>query len=399
MLPKVSKKGLLVEEFSGAAAQQPQKKIAGERSIVSRRSDAVTERDPRRFRGHSPNSRQSRGRPRAGASSHQQDRDDSMDGSTTNSNVSFVGIDVSKSKFDVAILPEGAQLTCAYDAAGIGQLLTQLPRHDCVVVLEATGGFERRLAAELIDAGRQVAIANPRQVRDFARGIGVLAKNDRVDARVLAIYAQHVRLRPHTKPAEKQQELTALVVRRRQLLALQTAESNRWEQATIKSAAKSIRHVLDLLRKELKNLDAEIARLIADDDDWRSKSELLQSVPGVGPATSASLVAELPELGKLNRQQIASLVGLAPFSRDSGQFRGQRSIWGGRGSVRRALFMAAFNAKQFNPVIRAFAERLQRAGKRPKVILTACMRKLLVILNTMVRNHTAWKTAIVLQNT
>ena len=170
------------------------------------------------------------------------------------------------------------------------------------------------------------------------------------------------------------------------------------QQTAIKSAAKSIRHVLDLLRKELKTLDAEIARLIADNDDWRSQSELLQSVPGVGPATSASLVAELPELGKLNRQQIASLVGLAPFNRDSGQFRGQRSIWGGRGSVRSALYMAAFNAKRCNPIIRAFANRLQQAGKRSKVVLTACMRKLLVILNTMVRNQTAWKITVIPQN-
>jgi transposase len=400
MLPKVSKTGLLVEDFSGAAAQQPQKKFAGERSIVFRRSDAVTERDPRRLRGLSPNSRQSRSRPTAAASSHQQDRDDSMDGSTQNSNVSFVGIDVSKAKFDVRILPAGTRMVCAYDHEGIAELMAELARHpDCLVVMEASGGLERRLAAELTTAGYRTAIANPRQVRAFAHGIGVLAKSDPIDAHTLAIYAQHVQLRLHTKPAEKQQELTALVVRRRQLLALQTAESNRLEQTAIKSAAKSIRHVLDLLRKELKTLDAEIARLIADNDDWRSKSELLQSVPGVGPATSASLVAELPELGKLNRQQIASLVGLAPFNRDSGQFRGQRSIWGGRGSVRRALYMAAFNAKQFNPIIRAFADRLKRAGKRPKVILTACMRKLLVILNTMVRNQTTWKTAVIPQNT
>ncbi len=322
-----------------------------------------------------------------------------MDGSTANSSVSFVGIDVSKSKFDVVVLPEGTRVTCTYDREGIDQLLAQLPRHDCVVVLEATGGLERRLAAELIDAGHQTAIANPRQVRDFARGIGVLAKNDRLDARVLAIYAQHVQPRLSVKPSEKRQELTALVVRRRQLLALQTAESNRLQQTKIKLATKSIRHVLDLLRRELKKLDAEIARLIADDEDWRSKSELLQSVPGVGPATSASLVAELPELGKLNRQEIASLVGLAPFSRDSGQFRGQRSIWGGRGSVRCALYMAALNAKRCNPVIHAFAERLKRAGKRPKVVLTACMRKLLVILNTMLRNQTEWNTTVTLQNT
>lgn len=321
-----------------------------------------------------------------------------MDGSTQNPNVSFVGIDVSKSKFDVVILPEGTRLTCTYDPEGIEKFLAQLPKHDCVVVLEATGGYERRLAAELVEAGHPTAIVNPRQVRDFARGIGVLAKNDRLDARVLATYAQHSKLRLVEKRSEKQQELTALVVRRRQLLALQIAESNRLEQTAIKLAAKSIRHVLDLLRKELKKLDAEIARLIAADDDWRNKSELLQTVPGVGPATSASLVAELPELGKLNRQRIASLVGLAPFSRDSGRFRGQRSIWGGRGSVRSALYMAAFNAKRCNPVIRAFAQRLEEAGKRRKVVLTACMRKLLVILNTMVRNQTTWKTTVVPQN-
>ena len=387
-----------MEGFSEAAAQQPRKKSAGERSIVPRRIDAVTERDPRRLRGLSPNSRQSRRRPRAAASSHPQDRDDSMEGSTSSSRVSCVGIDVSKAKFDALILPEATRMTCAYDAEGIGQLRAALPQ-ECIIVMEATGGYERRLAAELIDAGHRVAIANPRQVRDFARGLGILAKNDRVDARVLAIYAQHVQLRWQEKPTEKQQELTALVVRRRQLLSLQTAESNRWEQATVKRARKSVGHMLDVLRKELKDLDAEIARLIGDDDDWRGKSELLKSVPGVGPATSASLVAELPELGKLNRQQIASLVGLAPFSRDSGQFRGQRSIWGGRGSVRTALYMAAFNAKRCNPVIRAFAERLQRAGKRPKVILTACMRKLLVILNTMIRNQTAWKMSVILENT
>jgi transposase len=322
-----------------------------------------------------------------------------MDGSTHNSNVSFVGIDISKSKFDVMILPEGTRLTCPYDSEGIEQLLAQLPKHDCIVVLEATGGFERRLAAELVEAGHQTAIVNPRQVRDFARGIGVLAKNDRIDARVLATYAQHVKLRLVEKRSEKQQELTALVVRRRQLVTLQNAESNRLEQTTVKLATQSIRQVLDLLRKELKKLDAKIARLIEADDDWRNKAELLQSVPGVGPGTSASLVAELPELGKLNRQQIASLVGLAPFSRDSGQFCGQRSIWGGRGSVRSALYMAAFNAKRCNPIIRAFAKRLQNAGKRSKVILTACMRKLLVILNTMVRNQTNWKTTVVPQNT
>jgi transposase len=322
-----------------------------------------------------------------------------MDGSGNNTNLCYVGIDVAKQKFDVAILPEDIQLACPYDREGVDRLLARLEKQSCVIALEATGGLERRLAGELVAAGHQVAIVNPRQIRDFARGLGILAKNDRVDSRVLAHYAQHARLRLVEKRSEKQDELTGLVVRRRQLMALQTTESNRLELTTAKSAIKSIRHVLDLLRKELKKLDEEIAALIQADDDWRNKSELLQSVPGVGPGTSASLVAELPELGKLNRQQIASLVGVAPFSHDSGRFRGQRSIWGGRASVRSALYMAAFNARRCNPIIRAFADRLQQAGKRPKVILVACMRKLLVILNTMVRNQNTWTPAHAPQNT
>jgi transposase len=317
-----------------------------------------------------------------------------MDGSNSNANVSFVGVDVSKSKFDVVILPEGVHLTEAYEAQGIANLVEQLgKRGTCVIVLESTGGYERRLAAALLDAGHEVAIVNPRRVRDFARGIGVLAKNDRVDAKVLALYAQRAELRFWEKSSEKQHELTSLVLRRRQLLGLQTAESNRLELTTSKLAAKSIRQVLTLLGKEIAKLDAEIARLIASDEDWRNKAQLLQSVPGVGPATSASLVAELPELGRLNRQQIASLVGVAPFAKDSGQFHGQRAIWGGRGSIRKMLYMAALTASRYNPVIRAFADRLKQAGKRTKVVLTACMRKLLVILNTMVKTNTSWSHA------
>lgn len=322
-----------------------------------------------------------------------------MDGSTANSKVSFVGIDIAKSKFDVLILPENKGATFANDDQGVKEFLATLPAHECVVVLEATGGYERPVVAALLEAGRKTAIANPRRVRDFARGIGVLAKNDRVDARVLAVYAQQGCLRFAEKTSKNQQELAALITRRRQLLGLDGAESNRLKQATTKTTIKSILQVRELLAKELKKLDKEIARLIKTDDDWRSKAELLKSVPGVGAGTSATLVAELPELGKLNRQQIASLVGLAPYSRDSGQSRGQRSIWGGRGTVRSALYMAAFNAKRCNPVIRAFAERLEKAGKRSKVILTACMRKLLVILNTMVRDNTSWKTNLESQNT
>jgi len=321
-----------------------------------------------------------------------------MEGSTQDSPVWFVGIDIAKAKFDVCILPVGKSLVLPYDNAGITQLLAELAGQECVVVIEATGKLERRLAADLVTTGHRTAIVNPRQARDFAHGLGIRAKNDPIDARSLATYAQYVTLRYFEKPSEKQEELAALIARRRQVMALQVAESNRLEQSTVKLATKSIRHVLDLLRKELKALDAEIARLIESQDDWRNTAQLLQSVPGVGPGTSASLVAELPELGKLNRQQIAALAGVAPFNRDSGQFHGQRSIWGGRESVRSALYMAAFNAKRCNPVIRAFAERLQRAGKRHKVILTACMRKLLVILNTMVRNNTTWNATLIPQN-
>ena len=304
---------------------------------------------------------------------------------------SFVGIDVSKFKFDVMILPTGMHLSEAYDAVGIGRLVEQLaPLGTCLIVLEATGGFERQLAAALVDAGHHVAVVNPRQVRDFARGIGVLAKNDRIDARVLALYGQHVQPRPLQKLPEKQQELAELVNRRRQLLAIHTAESNRLGMTSGKVAAKSIRHVLELLRKQVKKVEAEIARLVDDNDDWRARCQLLQTVPGIGPAVSASLVAEMPELGNLNRKRISSLAGVAPFVHDSGKFRGKRSIWGGRSSVRSMLYMAALTARRCNPVIKAFADRLQAAGKPAKVILVACMRKLLVILNTMVRNQTAW---------
>lgn len=312
-----------------------------------------------------------------------------MEGS--NAIACYVGIDVSKSKFDVCLLPDGLGREFAYDDAGVAALRELLRgRGSCFVVLEATGGLERRLATELLDAGHPVAVVNPRQARDFARGLGVLAKNDRLDARGLALFAQHVQPRRLEKTSEKQQQLAELVTRRRQLLQLHTAELNRQQQASTKLAVKSIRQVLEVLVKQLAKIDAEIARLIEADDDWRHKSELLRSVPGVGPATSATLVAELPELGKLNRQQISALAGLAPFDRDSGQFRGRRAIWGGRASVRSMLYMAALTARRCNPTIRAFADRLRDAGKKTKVVLTACMRKLLVILNAMLKTNTAW---------
>lgn len=303
----------------------------------------------------------------------------------------FVGIDVSKRSWDVHVLPSGMHCSVGTDAAGLQQLLTMLKAAGrCLIVVEATGGWERRLVGELIDAGHRVSVVNPRQVRDFAKGIGLLAKTDRIDARVLATFAQKVQPRASAKTPEKQQELDALVGRRRQLVQMRVAEQVRQEMTVSKTARKSVVHLLDVLRKEIDKLDEAIAKLIESDDDWRAKAEILESVPGIGPRTTATLIAELPELGKLNRQQVSALAGLAPFNHDSGQSVGKRSIWGGRASVRSSLYMAVVTARRCNPWLRAFAERLKKAGKPYRVVMTACMRKLLTLLNTMLNTSTRW---------
>lgn len=307
----------------------------------------------------------------------------------------FVGIDVAKRTWDLHVLGGPRTLTVAADDDGLRKLLEELaPRGRCLIVIEATGGYERRLAGELLAAGHDVATVNPRQVRDFARGLGRLAKTDRLDARTLAEFAEKVRPRPNEKVPENRAELDALVLRRRQLVATRTAERNRREATEAKLARKSIDHVLDLLRKEIAKLDAAIVRLIAADDDWRRKSEIVESTPGVGAVTGATLVAELPELGNLNRQEIASLVGLAPFNHDSGSYVGKRRIRGGRSAVRTALYMAALTALRCNPVLQAFSARLKLAGKPFKVVITACMRKLLVILNTLVKQNVLWNPSL-----
>lgn len=303
----------------------------------------------------------------------------------------FVGIDVAKRSLEVCIQPQGKPFMLDYDLQGLRQLLDQLPEPGtCLVVVESTGGYHRRLVAELVDAGHHAAVANPRQVRDFAKGHGILAKTDRIDAVVIARFAQQVRPRVVPPSHEKQAELQQLVTRRRQLVALRTAEKNRLETTTVPSVRKSIRRVLDLLNKQIEKIEKEILDSLESDHDWKGKADLLRSVPGVGPATIASLLAELPELGLLNRQEVAALVGVAPFNRDSGQFRGRRMIWGGRADVRSTLYMAALSARRCNPVIRNFARRLEEAGKPLKVVLVACMRKLLVILNTLVKNQLPW---------
>lgn len=303
----------------------------------------------------------------------------------------FVGIDVSKHAWDVCILPAMIRRSFPGTEEGLASLLELLRQHPAtLVVLEATGGYERRLAAGLHDAGCELAIVNPKQVRDFAKALGRLAKTDRLDAEVLALFAQKIQPRPSEKCPENRAELDALVARRRQLLQLRTMERNRLHMAEHKLPRKSIQKVIDVLDKQIDQLDAAIAKLVESDDDWRQKAQLLESVPGVGTVTSATLVAELPELGKLNRQAIAALAGLAPFNCDSGQHAGQRKVRGGRAGVRTALYMAALTGRRFNPILKRFADRLQAAGKSAKVILTACMRKLLTILNVMVRTNTSW---------
>jgi len=360
---------------------------AGDRSIVPGSSKTVTKQDRRRSLETSPNSRQSRSRRNAVSSSHLQDRDISMDGSIT----SFVGIDVAKDSLDLCILPGETRQKLSYDATGLQQLLRLLPAAGtCLIVVEATGGYQRRVVAQLADAGHLVAVANPRLVHHFGIALGILAKTDRIDARVIALFGQHVRPRTIAKNHEKQEELQQLVTRRRQLIDLRTAETNRQELLTSKLVRKSVQKVVRLLEKQIECIENEIAELLESDDEWKGKADIIKSVPGVGKVTVVSLLADLPELGFLNRREISALVGLAPFNRDSGRFHGKRSIWGGRASVRSVLYMAALTARRCNPVIQAFAKRLEAQGKPFKVVLVACMRKLLTILNTLVKTHSLW---------
>ncbi|MEO7402156.1 MAG: IS110 family transposase [Burkholderiales bacterium] len=303
----------------------------------------------------------------------------------------FVGIDVAKHSLDVCLLPSERAFGVPNDAAGFRRLVRQLPAPEsCRVVLEATGGYQRLVVAALVAAGHTVAVVNPRQVRDFARGLGILAKTDRLDARVIARFGQQVQPRSVAIRSEKQAELQELVTRRRQLVELRTAEKNRLETTTTKTVRQSIRRHADGLEKQIQQLEGAIGKLVQSDQELSTKATLLETVPGVGPVTVTSLLVDLPELGHLNRQQIAALVGVAPFNRDSGKWHGRRAIWGGRSAVRSVLYMAALTARRSNPIIRAFAERLEETGKPFKVVLTACMRKLLVILNTMLQQNLPW---------
>jgi transposase len=303
----------------------------------------------------------------------------------------FVGIDVAKAKFDYSSSADSRVVTLKYDDRGVRQIVQQLLQlKPALIVMESTGGYERKLAAAFLDANLPVAVANPRNVRHFAIGMGILAKSDPIDTGALVLYAQHVQPRLLQKRPENQLELDAIVARRRQLLDTRTMESNRLDQTTSKLARQSIKTVLGTLNKQIDQLDKSIVQLIKDDDDLAGKSRIIQSVPGVGPVVSATLIAQTPELGRINRNEISALVGVAPYDHDSGTFKGKRSIFGGRAAVRAVLYMAAITAKRCNPVIRAFAERLELAGKPFKVVIVACMRKLLTIINALVKRNELW---------
>lgn len=308
-----------------------------------------------------------------------------------NSTEVFVGIDVSKDHLDIGVHPNGRTWQVLHDEAGSQQVLKELLRlKPQLIVLEASGGFETALAIELSEAGLPAVVVNPRQVRDFAKAHGILAKTDRIDAQVLARFAETIRPELRPLPDEAQRELEGLMVRRRQLVTMMTAEKNRLPRAS-KEVIRGIRQHLQWLKKQLARVDEEIGRRIQRNDVWKRDEKVLRSVPGVGPGVSRSLLAGLPELGKINHKKIAALVGVAPFNCDSGKFRGRRRIWGGRQYIRSILYMGTVSAIRWNPLIRSFFLRLVDAGKSKKVALTACMRKLLIILNAIMASKEPWR--------
>lgn len=303
----------------------------------------------------------------------------------------FVGIDVSKAQLDVAVRPEGSGFTVRNDESGLATLVERvraLQPH--LVVLEATGGLEVPLVSALAAAGVPLVVANPRQIRDFAKATGQLAKTDILDAQVMARFAETVRPVPRPLPDTSTQELAALLTRRRQLIDMLTAEKNRLGSAPPRVRKGILAHIAWLERR-LAETDHDLSTTIHASPVWREKDDLLQSTPGVGPILATTLLASLPELGTLDRKQIAALVGVAPFNCDSGTWRGRRIVRGGRAPVRAALYMSALVAARYNPVIKAFYQRLRQAGKPAKVALTACMRKLLTILNAMLKHQTPWR--------
>ena len=309
---------------------------------------------------------------------------------------SFVGIDVAKNTLDLRLEPVGECLHVAYDDPGIAEIRKRLlALAPTLIVMEATGGLETRLACELTACGLPVAVINPRQARDFAKATGQLAKTDRVDATVLAHFARAIRPAVRVLKDADTRDLDDLVTRRRQLIAMRVQETLRLGTAESKALQKNLKKHIVWLDKQIANLDDDLTKRLRTSDAWRTKDDLLQGIPGVGAVTSVTLLAKCPELGQLNRREIAKLSGVAPLANDSGKHRGKRFVWGGRADVRAVLYMAAVSAIRCNPAIKAFADRLKQAGKPAKVVIVACMRKLLTIMNAMVKNNAPWtaKTA------
>ena len=312
----------------------------------------------------------------------------------------YVGIDVSKGTLDVATLPAGEAWTTANDDRAIAALTERIASlGPALVVLEASGRYEAPCAAALASAGLPVAVVNPRQVRDFAKSTGQLAKTDALDAAILALFAprplgrgQRVRPEPRPLPDAESEALQAILARRRQLVGMIASEKNRAHVAP-KAVAKSVAKHVRWLEKELGAVDDDLRRAIRESAAWRAKDDLLRGVPGVGRVLATTLLADLPELGRLNRREIAALVGVAPLNRDSGKHRGERSVWGGRATVRTALYMGALAAVRSNPPVKALYERLVAKGKPKKVALVACMRKLLVTCNAVVRDGQKWSAS------
>lgn len=377
------------------AALSVSEKPQASRSAVDRSclgiQNTVTEQDRRSSLGPSPNSRQNR-ISTDDTSSHLQDRVSTITTTDAHNDPLWVGIDIAKDKFDVHVRPLKKRYTFTNNPEGYEKLLIQLNALPTVqlIVVEASGGYERALVSSLIDADKPVAVVNPRQARDFARGLGHRAKTDPIDASDLAQFAELARPTLTPKTPENQQELQDLITRRRQIIQTRTVELNRQQTIHGKIPLKTVKLSIELCDKQLEMIEQAITELFENNDDWNAKSSILTSVPGVGKTTAQQLLAEIPELGDANRAQVAALAGLAPYNHDSGKLKGRRCIAGGRSQVRTALYMATLAARRFNPIIAQFAKRLKDAGKPYLVVHVACMRKLLTILNALLKTRQNW---------